>query len=215
MTQLNCFSSTRVSDEARTDTEDRPITSPAGRVNRRRFARGAVLGAAAAAVGAQALGPGSTTVRASDLDTTKELARRFYEAFSTGALDPLDDVVLTDWVDHPLAPGQPSGLEGLKWVITFFRSVFPDLVVNVEDLIAEGDRVAARLVARGTHEGEFLGIPPTGRSVTFAATDVHRVDGGKIVETWHIEDYLAIFMQFGVTFTPSTATPTALRASRA
>lgn len=212
MTQLLHTDSNEMSQEIPNTTEDRTMTpspSSPGRTDRRRFTRGALVGATVVAVGAQSLASNMKAVRASDLDANKALARRVYEAFSTGDVSLLDDVVAADFADHPLAPGQGPGLEGFKGVIAFFRSVFPDLVVSVEDLIAEGDRVAARLVGRGTHEGEFLGIPPTGRRVTFAATDVHRIDGGKIVETWHIEDYLGIFVQLGVTLTPATATPTA------
>src|SRR5918997_1303555 len=94
-------------------------------------------------------------------------------------------------------------------VVAGFRAVFPDLAVTNEDVIVAGDKVTVRSTIRGTHQGDLLGIPPTGRAVEFMAIDIHRVEGGRIAETWHIEDYLSLLFQLGATIQPGpgAATP--------
>ena len=131
------------------------------------------------------------------IEQNKMIARRFYEVFNAGNLDGLGEIVAADVVDHNPAPGQGPGLAGLQQVLGMFRTGFPDMQVTVEDLVAEGDRVLVRNRAQGTHNGAFLGIPPTGKPVDFAAMDLYRMADGKIVEAWHLEDLLTMMMQVG------------------
>ena len=84
-----------------------------------------------------------------------------------------------------------------------FRSAFPDLKLTVEDMIAEGDKVAVRIVTRGTHEGELMGIAPTGRTVTINEQHVVHFANGKITEHWGVEDNLGMMEQLGVVQAPS------------
>jgi predicted ester cyclase len=79
-----------------------------------------------------------------------------------------------------------------------FRQGFPDVVSTLEDLIAEGDKVVARWRARATHQGEYMGVPPTGKEVEFTGISVYRIEGGRIAESWTIEDELGLMRQIGV-----------------
>jgi steroid delta-isomerase-like uncharacterized protein len=138
------------------------------------------------------------------------IARAFYEPFNTGDTSVYDRILAEDWADHPLAPGQAPGRAGLPPVVAGFRTVFPDLTITNEDVIVAGEKVTVRSTGRGTQQGPFLGIPPTGKAVEFMAIDIHRIANGLIVETWHIEDYLSLISQLGATITPpAAATPTA------
>jgi len=106
--------------------------------------------------------------------------------------------VAADYVSHDPAPGETPGLEGLKEFVVSVRTGFPDAVFTVEDQVAEGDKVATRFAVRGTHQGEFAGIPATGKPVTFTALNIHRVVDGKIQEGWFKWDTLDFMQQLGV-----------------
>lgn len=137
-------------------------------------------------------------------EENKALSRRFYdEVFSQGNLAAVDEIVAADCVDHnPPGPGFASGAEGIKQVVGMFRAAFPDLSVTVEDQIAEGDRVVNRLSAQGTHQGELMGIPPTGKSVSIGIVDIMRIQGGKVVERWGEADLMGMMQQLGVVSPP-------------
>jgi steroid delta-isomerase-like uncharacterized protein len=137
-----------------------------------------------------------------ELEANKSVVRRFYAAVNGGDLDALDELVSEDYQTHPPLPGQPPGRDGLKYILGVFATGFPDVQLTVEDMIAEGDRVAARWTARGTHNGPFFGVPPTGRQAQFGGTDIFRVEGGKLVEAWHIEELLSILIQIGAVPAP-------------
>ena len=93
------------------------------------------------------------------------------------------------------APGQAPGLEGFKQVNTMLRAAFPDLRLPVEEMVAEGDRVSVRFTARGTHQGEFWGAPPTGSRVAWEVISIVRVAGGKIAECWSQSDVAGLRQQ--------------------
>jgi len=135
-------------------------------------------------------------------EENKAAARRAYDAlnqgFRTGNLAALDDVIAANIVDHNPAPGQGTGLEGAKQAFSQFFAAFPDLQFTVEDMIAEGDKVASRVTARGTHKGDFQGLPATGKQVTQTGIDILRIAGGKIVERWGEFDNLGLLQQLGV-----------------
>jgi steroid delta-isomerase-like uncharacterized protein len=117
-------------------------------------------------------------------ETHKMLVHRFYDAFSTGGLDLLDEIVADDFVDHDPIPDQPPGLVGLKQAVASFRSAFPDGEMIVNDIVAEGDRVVARVSMTGTHRGEYGGVPGTGQVVRSEGMEIFRMAKGKIVEGW-------------------------------
>jgi predicted ester cyclase len=117
-------------------------------------------------------------------DSNKELVQRLYSAFDTGGVDLLDEVVDPDFVDHDPMPDQVPGLAGLKQAVGLFRAGFPDGELTPNELIAEHDKVVARVTIRGTHSGEFLGVPPTGQPITADGVETYRIAHGKIVEAW-------------------------------
>src|SRR5687768_11683939 len=97
-------------------------------------------------------------------EENKVIARAVYEAWESGDLDRLDDLVAADSVDHdPYNPHGSEGLEGFKKTITMYREAFPDTQFTIEDQIAEGDKVVTRWTATGTHEGELMGAAPSGK----------------------------------------------------
>jgi len=117
--------------------------------------------------------------------TNKEIVRRFSDdVWGQGDLKAADEVLAVDLVEHNPLPGQGAGREGHKQVVTLYRSAFPDLRVTTEDLVADGDRVALRWKADGTHLGELMGMAPTGKRVTLTGIDIVRIAGGRIVERW-------------------------------
>lgn len=123
---------------------------------------------------------------------------KLYEAFDTGKLALLDQAVAADYVDHMPLPGVPQGRVGLKRTVAIFRAGLPDLRSTIETTVVEGDLVVTRLTITGTHLGNFLGVPATGKTIRFAGLDVHRVRNGRVVESWHVEDLLGALGQLGV-----------------
>jgi predicted ester cyclase len=130
-------------------------------------------------------------------EDNKAVFRGWCEVISQNRLDRVEEIIASDEVDHALPAGVPAGLEGVKQIFTLLHTAFPDLQIEIEDLIAEGDQVVGRVTARGTHQGEFMGIAPTGKPVSFNAIDVVRIAGGKIVERWSQADNLALLQQLG------------------
>ena len=121
------------------------------------------------------------------------------ELFTQGNLDAADEVYAPDYVSHdPSNSEEVRGLEAAKRAASDYRQAFPDLRVTVEDLIAEGDRVAARLRFRGTHLGELDGIAPTGRRVDCTGIVISRIEEGKIAEDWANFDDLGMMRQLGL-----------------
>ena len=129
--------------------------------------------------------------------TAQKLALRFYVPFVTGDTNVLDHVLSENWIDRPLAQGQQSGREGFKPVVAGYRTIFPDLRVSHQAVIVSADAktVTVRSEFTGTQKADFLGVPSTGRRITFRTTDVHRLRHGKIVETWHLEDLFGAYQQ--------------------
>ncbi len=136
----------------------------------------------------------------------KALARRSFEAFNQRDLSAADQIYAPSYVLHsPIAPPDlPIGAEGVRQQHAGYLAAFPDAQITVEDLIAEGDRVAVRVTVRGTHQGTFIGVAPTGRRVTLEAITIYRVDAGKIVEDWTIADIPGLLQQLGAS---APATP--------
>ena len=128
----------------------------------------------------------------------KDVARRFYEeVLNKRDVDLLDELAVTDYIEHDPLPGQGTGLTGLKDRVDALLSGL-DPTFTVEDVIAEDDRVAVRWTNTGTHSGTFLGIPATGRSFGIAGIDIYRLDHGKLAEHWHVVDMYAQMIQLGL-----------------
>ena len=124
-------------------------------------------------------------------EENKAIARRVYEIVSTGDFGRAEEIVDQEAPDNELLPDDPPAklIDNFRETFTEAREGFPDLSITVEDVMAEGDRVTARVVMRGTHQGEFQGLAPTGKPVEVKAIDMFRISKGKIVEHWgHSDD---------------------------
>jgi steroid delta-isomerase-like uncharacterized protein len=120
------------------------------------------------------------------------------EAFERGNAAIIDELVADDFVEHNPMPGTSGDREGFKQLIGQIHSAFPDLKTTVHDQIADGDKVVERWTCSGTHQGEFMGIPATGRRVEFEGMDISRLRDGRIVEHWTQMDTLTMLQQLGV-----------------
>jgi steroid delta-isomerase-like uncharacterized protein len=135
-------------------------------------------------------------------EDNKAVVRRWIELWNTHDVAAVDEMVSSDYVRHdPNAP-EVRGPEAQKQLLTMFFTAFPDLHLTIEDLIAEGDKVVARLTARGTHQGELLGMPPSNTRVAIMLVDIFRLADGRIAEQWAILDILGMLQQIGAIPTP-------------
>ena len=142
------------------------------------------------------------------MDTTtqqignKALFKRFHDAADSRDIDRIskviDELVRPDAVVHTPLPIDATGPQLLKEVFTRLLRAFPDLHIHVDDLIEEGDKIVARNTVTGTHEGEYMGIPPTGTRVTYAEIFIFRFVGGQIAESWGVVDVMSQMRQLGV-----------------
>lgn len=138
-----------------------------------------------------------------EIERNKELARLLMEAdISQGDEAVAEAIIHPDFFDHTNPPGMQHGLEGHKAIVRIFRAVFPDLQWDIDDLIAEGDKVVARTTMRGTHRGDFFGIPPTGRRVEMPGVHIIRIADDRIIEHWGSNDDLSLMRQIGAIPTP-------------
>lgn len=137
-------------------------------------------------------------------EENKALIQRFVEeAFNKGNLDVADEVYASTFISHdPTAPEGQGSPEGVKQFVSTYLSAFPDGHTTVEDSIAEGDKVAYRWTFRGTHQGELMGISPTGKQVEITGITINRLSGGKIEEQWNLFDQLGMLQQLGVAPAP-------------
>jgi steroid delta-isomerase-like uncharacterized protein len=134
----------------------------------------------------------------SNREANKALMARFIEqVWNRGNLAVADELFHPDHTS-PSAPTLPPGPEGTKMIATAFRNAFPDFHMSIEQIAAEDDRVAARFIETGTHQGELFGIAPTGKKVKFSEIGILRIADGKIVESWYDVDMLGLMGQLGV-----------------
>lgn len=133
-------------------------------------------------------------------DENKVFMRRFYEeVFNQRNLAAIDDFVAANFVNHSASQlGMTGGdLEHVKQFVSMAMQAFPDLHYTVEDLLAEGDKIVARITISGTQQGAFMGIPATGKHATISDIEIFRIKGGKAVENWVQADYLSLLQQLG------------------
>ncbi len=131
------------------------------------------------------------------LAAERRAVERLYDAFSLKNPDLIDAAVTADWQDIPLAPGQGPGPDGMKPVIRQVIAAFPDVRIEVHDMVQVPGKIAVRGEVTGTHRGELFGIAPTGKSVSFRIHEFHQFDGQRITTTWHMEDWFGLFLQLG------------------
>jgi steroid delta-isomerase-like uncharacterized protein len=161
---------------------------------------------AALGLGLVIAGAGFRRLRAKDpkrrntlLERNKEIARRaLIDIFNEGRFEVVDELVSEGYVGHDTAMPEPIiGPEGLKQSAIGYRSAFPDMTMTVDEQIAEGDSVVTCWTARGTHEGELFGMPPTGRQATVTGITINRIIDGKLAEARTNWDTLGMLQQLG------------------
>jgi len=125
--------------------------------------------------------------------------RHVYDLISAGDIDGFGELVAEDFVEHEETPGLEPTKEGVKQFFHMYKTAFPDLRMEAQDILVSGDKVVARARATGTHQGEFLGMPATGKSFDVQLIDIIRFgDDGLAREHWGVFDALAMMQQLGV-----------------
>ncbi len=137
-------------------------------------------------------------------EQNKALYRRFIdEVIGRKNLGAIDELLAPDFVDHNPMPGLLPNREGMKQAMSMFLSAFPDMQSDISFFVAEGDLVVGHHTTTGTHQGEFMGIPATGKKVSFDEIHTVRIVNGKAVEHWGLADDAAMMQQLGVAQAPS------------
>ena len=131
------------------------------------------------------------------IEENKNIVRRYQEIYNSNHLDALDEVVSENLLTPRIMPGIPTGIAGAKAAHGIMLTGFPDYQTTIDDLFAEGDKVVARITMTGTHQGDFMGIPSTGKHVSFTGIYIARIANGKIVEHWGEEDGVSLLQQLG------------------
>jgi len=129
------------------------------------------------------------------LEENRAIVRKAIEAINKHDLSLLDDIILPNYFDHII---KQQGLEWYKRSLTVLFKGFPDYHATIEDIIAEGDRVWARIAYAGTNTGEYLGLAPTGKKISYNSVTIKRIVDGKMVEGWTVNDMSDFFMRLGI-----------------
>jgi steroid delta-isomerase-like uncharacterized protein len=133
------------------------------------------------------------------LEENKALVRRLVEeAQSQHTLKVLDEIMDPNMIDHYAQPSSLSSIEASKQFFAGFFAAFPDVKAVIHSQVAEGDKVVTHKTFHGTHQGEFMGIPPTGKKIAIELIDIFRITGGKLVEHWAVADMMGMMQQLGV-----------------
>ena len=136
---------------------------------------------------------------------SKQLLRRYYgDVLTQGRIDVLDSIAKADYVEHNPFPGHGQGLEGLRQRVNMLRAAF-DAQFTLEQMIAEGDKVAVLWTNRGVHKGDFLGIPASGKHFTIQGIDVHHIRDRRMSAHWDVVDTYSLLIQLGVLPAPTGA----------
>ena len=134
----------------------------------------------------------------------RQMVLRMYEEVGNqGRIEVLDELCQPDYVEHSPLPGQGPGVGGLKQRLARLRAAF-DPNFTIEHLIADGDKIAVMWTNRGTHRGEWFGIPPTGKTFAISGVDIHLLRDGRLAEHWDVVDVYSMLIQIGVIPDPSS-----------
>jgi steroid delta-isomerase-like uncharacterized protein len=145
-------------------------------------------------LGVMMIGP---ETHAADSRADKKNVLLWYDAFSKRDPALLDRILSKNWVDIPPAPDQPSGSSGARQILVELTTAFPDLGIKVEDVLQENNKVIVRSKISGTQRGGLMGFPAKNRNMSIQAIDIHEFKDGKIVRTWHTEDWMSGFTSWG------------------
>ena len=140
-----------------------------------------------------------------ELEENRNVVRRISAAVTAGDLDAIDELVTEDYIEHnPAVPSELRGPDAMRAFVEPFLSAFADFELVEDGIIAEGDRVAYRHHATGTHDAAFMGIPPTGERVRVDGIAIYRIEDGKAAEKWIVGDTLGLLRQLGAAPGPTT-----------
>jgi steroid delta-isomerase-like uncharacterized protein len=132
-------------------------------------------------------------------ESNMEVVRRFFEVGpSKGDLEAADILLAPDFTLHVPLPAPGPGIGAMNTIITSCRAAFHGLQVTINDLMADEDRVTCRFTARGVHNGEFMGLPPTGKDIRMTGIEIFRLRDGKIVELWGEANLMGLMLQLGI-----------------
>jgi len=120
------------------------------------------------------------------------------EVLNKGNMQAVDELIAPNFVEHNPFPGQAPGVEGLKQAMVALRQAFPDLHVTVDEMLSDGDKVVIRSTMKGTHKGNFMNIPATGKQMSVEGIDIVRISNGRAVEHWGVTDNLTMMQQLGL-----------------
>ncbi len=138
------------------------------------------------------------------LESNKAIVRRYYEEIeNAGKWELVDELLTPDYQGNKESPGHETDRDQLKAGLAYIRNSFPDYRLTVEDLIAEGDKVFARCVGEGTHTGDYLGVPGTGKHIRASTINVWLLRDGKLAGSWWVGDVYGVMQQIGAIPTPS------------
>ena len=136
-------------------------------------------------------------------EKNKTLVRRFVEVCQTRHdLGRMSEFISSEFVNHTAQPPLKGTFEGAKQLHEMLIAAFPDMKFVIRDMVAEGDKVVTYKTLQGTHQGDFMGIPPTGKRIECDVIDIMRIADGKCLEHWHVMDQLGLMMQIGAVSLP-------------
>jgi len=121
----------------------------------------------------------------------------WYDAFNNRDANLAQKVMSEDWIDIPAAPGQPPGRKGVEFILDDLSKAFPDFRITPAEILQDGNKVVVRSELTGTQRGPFMGFPAKNRTMTIQTIDIHEFNDGKIIRTWHSEDWLTALHQLG------------------
>jgi steroid delta-isomerase-like uncharacterized protein len=136
-------------------------------------------------------------------EQNKAVIRKYAELTNARDLDAAFAHFSPSFVDHAVRPGMPPGIAGTRMFFNMLFTAFPDLRATIQDIIAEDDKVVDRMTCEGTHQGMFMGAPPTGKRVKWSFIDINRIVDGKVVEHWAEVDTIGMMQQLGLVPPPS------------
>lgn len=139
------------------------------------------------------------------MNDNKTIISRYFEEFARSKdVGMIDEMLADDYITHTPLPGLGSDGEATKQMLAMYASALPDFEVTLEAILAEGDLASARWTVRATHQGELMGVEPTGNRVEITGHTVIRIRDGKITEEWNIADVMGLMQQIGAIPTPET-----------
>jgi steroid delta-isomerase-like uncharacterized protein len=130
-------------------------------------------------------------------DDARRLVARFYDGINAGNLDVIDELIADDFLEREEFPGISQDKDGVRQFFTIFRTAFPDMRMEAHEVVVDGDLACVRATFSGTHEGDFMGMPPSGKRFAVTGFDMVRIRDGQVIEHWGVMDAMKMMQQLG------------------